>query len=219
MGREFERAIQRPEPPLFHHTKRVRVRRAPGSRHAAGGVILLLFLCCATSGCLVVTLHPSYVDDAIVFDPSLVGSWQSEDDETVIRVTGDEWRSYRIDYAHAIEAGVLTGYLTEVGADRYMDLTPARGRDHGAFVVPVHAAVRVRVEADRLELTPLSYDSFLDAARRRSGVPGLAFVLDQKLNAVVSSPTVELRRWLTRQRAGSPLLGPTTAFRRLKAEG
>lgn len=179
---------------------------------------LLLVIVATSPACLVATLHPLYGHETIAWDPALVGTWQSEDDATLLRVARDEWRSYRIEYEHPIETGALTGYLTAIGDLYYMDVMPVRGAEHGAFVLPVHAAVRIRrVDDERLELTPLAYDAFLDAARGRTGVGGLAFVLDQKQNAVVSSPTSELRRWIGRQGASSRLMGPTTTFRRVKA--
>jgi hypothetical protein len=159
-------------------------------------------------------MQPLFDQGAIVFDDSLLGTWQSEDDETQLRVSRDQWRSYRIEYVHPIETGVLTGYLTSVGGRLYMNVMPGRGQAYGAFVVPMHATVRVTVGEDRLELTPLAYDAFLDAARSK-GVPGLAFVIDQKQNVVVSSSTADLRRWLGSQGNASRWLGPTTGFRRV----
>ena len=76
-----------------------------------------------------------------------------------------EWKSYRIHYVHPIETGDLTAYLTSVGDERYLDLMPARGTDRGSFLIPVHGVLRVRVDADRLELTPLSYDWFAGICR------------------------------------------------------
>jgi len=59
---------------------------------------------------------------------------------------------------HPIETADLTGYLTMIGRERYLDATPARAEDRGSFLIPVHALLRVRVDGDRPELTALSYD-------------------------------------------------------------
>ena len=48
---------------------------------------------------------------------------------------------------------------------------PGRGADRGAFLVPVHVVLRMRLEDDRLELTPLAYDWFADRLRRRQTIP------------------------------------------------
>jgi hypothetical protein len=98
-----------------------------------------------------------------------------------------EWKSYRIHYVHPIETGDLTAYLTSVGDERYLDLMPARGTDRGSFLIFVHGVLRVRVDADRLEPTPLSYDWFADRLRRNLPIAGLAVALDQKENALIVS--------------------------------
>ena len=174
--------------------------------------VLLTAALLTTPGCLVVSLHPAYDEDALAWDPALVGVWQSLDDETSIEIEQDEWRSYRIRYKHPIEAGELTGYLTEIGEARYLDVMPARGTDRGAFVVPVHAVARIRLADNRLEVTPLSYDWFLDRARKGTNITGLAVSLDQKQNALLTSTTPVLQRWLKAQGAGGPAFGATTTF-------
>ena len=179
-------------------------------------VVLLLLTIATAPACLVVTMHPAYDEQSLAWNDALPGTWQSTDDETVITVARDEWRSYRIEYRHPIETGALTGYLTTVGDALLMDVMPARGQDRGAFVLPVHAVLRIAVTGDELQVTPLSYDTLLDRARKRLTIPGLAFVLDQKQNLVITSPTAELRRWLARP-AAQQWLGGTTTFTRLKA--
>ena len=69
---------------------------------------------------------------------------------------------------HPVETGTLTGYLTSVGDDRFLDVMPARGEDRGSFLLPVHAVLRIALDGDRLELTPL-YDWMND--RLRAGTP------------------------------------------------
>jgi hypothetical protein len=180
---------------------------------------LVLWILAAAPACLVVSLQPVYDEEAITWDPALLGTWQSQDDETVLRIEQDEWRSYRIHYQHPIESGDLTGYLTSVGDELYMDVMPARGEDRGAFVVPVHAAIRVRTSNGRLELTPLSYDWFLDRTAKGAPVPGLSVTLDQKQNTLITSASAALRRWLAQQPRDGPMFGGTTVFVRRKAEG
>ena len=176
---------------------------------------LIAFVLATTPACLVVSLHPAYDGDSLAWNPALLGSWQSQDDETVLRIEQDEWRSYRILYQHPIETGELTGYLTSLGDnldELYMDVMPARGQDRGAFVVPVHAIVRVRIGDGRLELTPLSYDWVFDRAKKGDAIGGLSVTIDQKQNALIVSRTAALRQWLRAQRAEGPAFGATTVF-------
>ena len=166
-------------------------------------------------GCLVLSLNPAYDDDSIAWEPALVGKWQNAEDGASLEVERGEWRSYRIRYAYPIETGELTGYLTVIGSGQYLDVMPVRGQDHGSFLIPVHAIFRLRLEGDRLELSPLSYDWFFDRLRASKAVAGLNVVKDQKENAVIVSPTARVRSWLRGQPAAAPVFGAAATFTRV----
>jgi hypothetical protein len=125
-----------------------------------------------------------------------------------------EWKSYRIKYAHAIETGTLTGYLTSIGDDRFLDVMPARGEDRGSFLLPVHVVLRVALDGDRLELTPLSYDWMNDRLRAGTPLPGLRMVLDPKQNALILTPTAGFRAWVRKQPRDGPMFGAAAVFKR-----
>lgn len=191
-------------------------------RLVANGRALALGLALAWApGCLVLSLNPAYDDDSITWEPDLVGSWQNAEDNASIAIERGEWRSYKVHYVHPIETGDLTAYLTAIGDERYLDLMPVRGEDRGSFVIPVHAVLRVRLQGDQLELSPLSYDWFADRLRGGRGVVGLRVSQDQKENALIVSPTGQLRTWLRRQDASGPVFGAAATFTRVtkKKEG
>lgn len=167
-------------------------------------------------GCLVLSVNPSYDGDSIGWDPALIGAWQDADDNSSMQIARGEWKSYRIHYVHPVENGDLTGYMTAIDDTHYLDVMPAAGVDRGSFVLPVHAVLRVQLEGDRLELTPLSYDWFADRLRGRAlpPVPGLDVVLDQKENALIVSPVARLREWLRRQPPTGPMFGAAAVFMR-----
>lgn len=165
-------------------------------------------------GCLVVSLNPAYTDDALVWDPGLLGKWHDVDDNVIVDIQRGEWRSYRIHYEHPIETGDLTGYLTAIGDERYLDVMPIRGADRGSFLVPVHAILRVRLQGDNLEATPLSYDWFLDRLRASRDAGGLALTRDQKENVLILSPPDRLRAWLRAQPRDGPMFGAGASFTR-----
>ena len=171
-----------------------------------------------SSGCLVLSLNPAYDDESIGWDPALLGAWQDADDKSSIEIERGEWRSYRIKYVHPIETGTLTGYLTSIGDHRFLDVMPARGEDRGSFLIPSHAVLRVRLEGDRLELTPLSYDWLNQRVRAGTRIPGIAVVLDQKENALIVSPTSALREWIRKQPKDGPMFGASAAFTRSAAD-
>jgi hypothetical protein len=181
------------------------------------GVVLGLMMLVSSPACLVLSLNPAYDDESIGWDPDLVGSWTDQDDNASMQIERAEWKSYRVHYVHPIETGDVTGYLTSIGDARYLDVMPARGEDRGSFLIPVHALLRVRLEEDRLELTPLSYDWFVDRLRRSGAISGLAAALDQKDNALIVAPTARLRAWLRAQPPDGALFGAPAVFVRRPA--
>jgi hypothetical protein len=177
---------------------------------------LALVVWCAvgSSACLVVSINPGYSETTIAWEPNLVGTWIDADDKAMLQIDRGEWRSYRIHYEHPIERGNLTGYLTIIGDERYLDVMPSRGQDRGSFLIPVHALLRVRLDGDKLELTPLSYDWFEERARGEKLVPALDVTMDQKENALITSSVDRLREWLRTQPADGPMFGASAAFTR-----
>jgi hypothetical protein len=169
----------------------------------------------ASPGCLVVSLHPAYDDDSIVDAPGLAGTWRDDDDKSTLRIETSEWHSYKLHYEHPSEKGDLTGYVTAIGEARYLDVSPARGEDRGSFVMPLHMVLRLTLDGDTLTLTPLSYDVPVDRLRAGRGAPpGLAAVIDEKQNVLMTSPTARLRTWLSTIPPGSPFWGAPATFTR-----
>lgn len=183
-----------------------------------GRAAALAFALLCAPGCLVVSLHPAYDDETIAWEPALVGSWIAADDKVTMEIERSEWKSYRIRYVHQIETAAVTAYLTAIGDGYYLDVMPARGEDRGSFLVPVHVVLRIGLEEDRLELTPLSYDWFLDRLRARRTIGGLNAVTDQKQNALIVSPTHVLRGWLRGLPGTGPMFGASAVFTRKKPD-
>ncbi len=167
-----------------------------------------------SSGCLVLSINPGYSDTTIAWEPNLVGTWIDADDKSTVQIDRSEWRSYRIHYEHPIERGDLTGYLTVIGDERYLVVMPSRGQDHGSFLIPVHALLRVRLDGDKLELTPLSYDWFEERVRGDKPAPGLDVTMDQKENVLITSPVDKLRDWIRTQPGDGGMFGASATFTR-----
>lgn len=180
----------------------------------------LLIALTLAPGCLVISLNPAYDGETIGWEPALLGHWYDAEDKSSMDIERGEWKSYRIKYSHPSESGMLTGYLTSIGDERFLDVMPVRGADRGSFLIPAHAVFRVDLEGERLELTPISYDWMYEQLRSHTPFGGLDVVLDQKENAVVVSSTQALRAWLRKQPKEEVIFGAGAVFaRKVSPEG
>lgn len=187
------------------------MRSLAGLRAVAAIRLLPLVLALTQAACLVVSVRPAYDDESLMWEPALLGRWEDSEDRAELTIEPGEWKSYRIRYTYAIESGQLTGFMTAVGDDRYLDVMPAAGQDHGSFLLPLHLLVKVVLGPDRLELTPMSYDWFYDRLKAGQPIAGLPAVLDQKDNALVVASSAGLRNWL-RKPAAAVAFGPSAVF-------
>jgi len=171
----------------------------------------------ANAGCLVLNVGRFYDDAAIVFDDRLVGSWKAADDNVTAVVERSEWRSYRIQFTHPTETGVLTGYLFKRGDALYLDLTLVRGKDFGVFVVPGHVLVAVTVTSDaEVSLAPLSYDWFNKGLTQRTLPAPLKASRGERDQVVLGGDRVPFWQWLdtARKTPNTLVFGAATTFRR-----
>jgi hypothetical protein len=157
--------------------------------------LALLFAALISPGCLVLSLQPAYDNESIVSDDALVGSWSNTDDQTEATIERGEWRSYRITYKDRFATRTFQGNLTKIGAATFLDLTELRGVDPGPYLVPVHGVFRVEIAGNTLTATPFDYNWFSRAIAQKTMVR-LSAAVDDRRNAIVTSPTPEFRRWL-----------------------
>ncbi len=150
-----------------------------------------------SSGCLVLALQPAYDAESVIFDEALIGPWENADEGTSATIERGEWRSYKVTYADRSSTRSFQANLTKIGPATFLDLTEMRGVDPGPFLLPVHGVVRLSVSGDKLTAAMLDYNWFMRAMTRKT--PGLLrSSIDDRRNAVMTSTTEELRRWLLR---------------------
>jgi hypothetical protein len=178
--------------------------------------VLLLVVAAGSSGCLVLSVGRFYDEAAIVFDDRLIGSWKAADDNVTAVVERSEWRSYRIQFTHPTEAGLLTGYLFKRDDALYLDLTLVRGKDFGVFVVPGHVLVAVKVtSASEIELAPLSYDWFNQGLTKKTLPVSLKASRGERDQVVLGGDRAPFWQWLDGARKTAPLVfGAPAIFRK-----
>jgi hypothetical protein len=160
-------------------------------------LLSLLVAALLSSGCLVLALQPAYDAESVVFDETLLGSWENRTDGATASLERGEWRSYKITYSDRSATRPFQGNLTRIGTTAFLDLTEMRGTDPGPFLVPLHGVMRVTIEPDELTVSLLDYAWFGRVLQEKS-FGALALALDDRRNVVMTGPRGAIRRWLMR---------------------
>lgn len=184
------------------------------NRRAALAAALVIAV--GSPGCLVLGLDRFYDEPAIAFDERLLGSWRDAEGNVTATVERSDWRSYRIQYVHPTETGMLTGYLFKEGSTTYLDVTPVRGKDFGSFVIPAHAVLRVVVSADGNEVTatPLSFDWFVKSLAEKTLPASLRPTKGERDQILLAATRPELQAWLAGRTPTDPAFGVEAVFRK-----
>ncbi len=122
-----------------------------------------------------------------VFDPTLVGAWNSGDAVIIVQAGDDQ--SYGIHWLGAEgketpEIVRMEGRLVKLGDQRILDLTAA---DPGAFAIPCHVFLRIRSVKEGLKV------QFVDSKWIREQVPSslASFMQDDHPVLTAAAPQVE----------------------------
>jgi hypothetical protein len=176
--------------------------------------VLMAVVAACSSGCIVVALDHFYDEHTLTSDGRLVGTWVDADDHTTVTIGQSEWQSYRVQYDHPTEKGVLTGFLFKAGTKTYLDVMPVRGQDLGLFALPAHALVLVTIDADVLTVRPLMLEWFSDRLGDHTLPASLNAVRGERSQIVLATSHDALLAWLAARLADDPAFGPTFTFKR-----
>jgi hypothetical protein len=163
-----------------------------------------------------VSLQPAYDDSSITWDPTLVGTWKNEDDETALDIEAAEWHSYKVVVHSAHDTFTLTGHLTQAGDRTLLDVMPHAGVDSAALLLPVHAVFRVEHAGDGLDVAALDYDQL--RLRVVNGDFSIG-VLDERKNVVITGDTAQFRAWLKQTGAKGPVFAEPVHLTRAAQAG
>ena len=167
---------------------------------------LSLVLCgLSSSACLVSTFHPLYDDASLVFDDSLIGTWENRESQVTVVVARSEWRSYKIDYTERTTTTHFTGFLTDLNRARFITLRPEDGLERPAYLVATHGPLQLMSGRNELRVRELDYDEV--QARLRAGTLRIAAATDLRQNIVITADTPALRRWMGAALADAALWG------------
>lgn len=149
----------------------------------------LLGLSLMLGGCIslgfVVSIHPFYADEDVIFEPGLLGEW----DESVFRRRDGEPPAY-IDRNREGDEAIV--HLARLGDHLFLDMYPAED-DSDPLKLPLHLITRARIADDRFEIAPLD----LDWVRAKVSQGEVAGVETSSRHFLLTSSTAELRAFLS----------------------
>ncbi|MFH1069837.1 MAG: hypothetical protein V1794_09500 [Candidatus Glassbacteria bacterium] len=112
----------------------------------------------------VLSLHPLYTDEDVIFNPALVGSWGEAGDSGGWIFKKAEDNVYSVTLLDIGSSGgdslSLEGHLIQLNGYMFMDVTSKESAVENALVVPVHAFLRLSLEGDSLGIAYMD-DSWL----------------------------------------------------------
>lgn len=162
--------------------------------------------------CLVSSLHPVYDDESIVFDESLVGTWENRESEVTVVIARGEWRSYHLAYSDRSGTTRFTGHLTTIGAARFLNVRPEDGLERPAYLIAANGPLQIDLDADRARVRALDHSTVLDRLARASLQTAAA--TDLKQNVVLTGSTSEVRGWLASAVREDTVFGEWMTFTR-----
>ena len=127
-------------------------------------ILTILAAALLAQGCLVVSIHPLYTENDVVFDESLIGQWSD------VSSDGDSWvfeqaegKAYRMTVnEEGKQPGQFEAHLVKLGEYLFLDLYPEEPDGINEFfishVIPAHSIWRATITADSLSLASLDYD-------------------------------------------------------------
>jgi hypothetical protein len=185
---------------------------SPERLFARAAAVACVACAAASAGCFVSSLHPVYDDASIVFDESLLGTWENREGELSVVVSAGEWRSYHVAFTDRFGTTELIGRLTRVGRVRLVNLLPAAALDRPMFVLVTNGFVQIDLQPEGLRVRVPEYA--VVAKRAAAGRLGVASATDMKQNVVLTASTRSLRAWLAASQKDETLWSEWTTFTR-----
>lgn len=169
---------------------------------AVAGLVLLM------TGCTVRSLQPLYTEKDPIFEPQLLGMWVEEGDKSDDLLIFQKYE----ENAYTVRVGdlpELKGRLMKLEGQMFLDLTPAKA--DGAFNIPGHLFVRIRLNGDTMQTALLDSDWAEHAAD--AGTLGLSH-LRIGSEVVLTASSKELQAFVARHAGDGSVFKNHEEYRR-----
>lgn len=160
--------------------------------------LLLAATVCALAGCYVHSLHPLYTDRTTIFDPSLIGTWVAEEDESFVFTLEDTARgAYLLVCDEAGATARFQAILADIDGVRFLDIFPEETNNDNGFyrdhMLRVHSVLKLERMADTLAVYDFDAEWLSTmAAEKKITIPHVS--MDGAV--LLTAPTEELQKFV-----------------------
>jgi len=126
----------------------------------------------ALSGCYVQSIRPAYTEKTIAYDPEMVGTWVSDEDEEYVFTMSDTTRGrYTLLSDQGGSEARFEAVLFQVGGAAFLDIYPEAPETENTFymdhLLRVHNILRVEMDADTLWVQDFDAEWLQDAINKK----------------------------------------------------
>ena len=187
-------------------------------RITVSALLPVLFLLVA--GCVVRSIHPWLSDETRVDDPSLLGSWQDMENETVAFFTDPNSAdyAYAVTLAGAKDRGGFMANLHRIDDTFLLVVGPEERNDVGSYAtLPAHLLFKAVFAGDSMHLYAVDLESF--AGRTENAPVPLLPGGSKNDGYILTGTTADSKAFLRAQLADPTFFAenPLYSFRKLPA--
>lgn len=144
------------------------------------------------AGCPARSLHPLFTDQDAVFNPSLIGTWEVDDETYTFEKLKEKNYQLVIRSKNENDSAVYVVWLGRIGSQWYLDSYPIVNSDEHHYL-SVHVFTRMKLDGDTLRLASLEADwisKMIDEKKTR-----IAHVRRDN-EVILTASTKELQQWM-----------------------
>lgn len=158
-------------------------------------VIRLLFIVLITAlfaGCPARSIHPLFTDQDALFNPSLIGTWGTDDETYTFEKLKEKNYQLVIRSKKEYDSTAYVVWLGKIGSQWFLDSYPIVNSDEHHYL-SVHVFTRMKLERDTLRLASLEADwisKMIDEKKMK-----ISHVRRDN-EIVLTASTKELQQWM-----------------------
>ncbi len=163
-------------------------------------------------GCPARSLHPLFTDQEAVFNPSLIGTWETDDEAYTFEKLKEKNYQLVIRSKKENDSTIYVVWLGKIGSQWFLDSYPIVNSDEHHYM-SVHLFTRMKLAGDTLRLASLEADwisKMIDEKKMK-----IAHVRRDN-EIILTASTKELQQWMGTIAENSEAFPNENAFARMK---